>query len=147
MCECRYTLGHILPAEGISATEQPLLSSEGSHRDPMWCSTHIPFTGWCITPGASSACFPGGVPPIRQESSPSQPRVLWIHMLWPMTDFPGRCVAKAAPTAPRQDCQTAHASELPAGNRLKGVCCWASFPVDFSHCPILSFLSYQHPGK
>ena len=29
MCERRHTLGHILPAEGISATEQPLLSSEG----------------------------------------------------------------------------------------------------------------------
>lgn len=50
MCEGRHTLGHILPAESISATEQPLLSSEGSHRDPMWGSTHIPFTGWCYHP-------------------------------------------------------------------------------------------------
>ena len=140
MCEGGPT-GHILPAEGISATEQPLLNSNGSHGGPMWYSIHSSFTGWCITPGALGASFPGGLPPLGKRPPHLGPESFGSTCCcqW-RTSLGG---PQAAPTTPRwnQDCQTAHAPEVPAGNRLKGVCGWASLLANFSHCPILSSLS------
>lgn len=137
MCEGGHTLGHILPAEGISATEQPPPEFGRQSRGPYVVLYPYPLY-WLVYHPRRFRCFLSRrIAPIRQETSASRPHPLDPHGA-ANDGLPWEVCSKGCPHCPEMrsrlpDCSCVRAScwEQTEGGLRLGLAPGWLFPLPY----------------